>query len=388
MRTSQKENHRKDARPRHARRSPRGMTLTELLVVVLIIAALLAIAVPAFSSLLYSSEAAMAESQLRAAIRAGRDAALRSSAREDVALVFSYEPAPGGGRLVITPYVKVGEFYDLPSNLAQARLREIFVTTPAVESIQLPKHWMVRGYAPVNSIEPPPQGIWYEGNRYGQDRDRGDWVFPETHFYTSTGTAPGEGQFRQTFMIRFAGSTGALVTSTGVASLVLMPAQDDPPFPPTIGAAQVAELRALRLANPRRYVERIISSQTIIPGFKRELLGPQVRDMVAVKPVSAIALYDETRLAAGLRTRIDPVTGCLYKPHVTGQNPTFVPVTNASGGMTDDDAETSALINQWIEGNTSLDDGIQRREDGDEPEARIFTIDRYSGALKRVETQR
>jgi hypothetical protein len=330
----------------------------------------------------------MAESQIKAAIRAGRDAALRSSAREDVALVFSYEPAPGGGRLTITPCVKAGEFYDLPSNLAQARLREIFVTAPGVEAVQLPKHWMVRGYAPANSIEPPPQGIWYEGNRYGQNVNRGDWVFPETHFYISTGPAVSEGQFRQTFMIRFAGSTGALVSPTGVASLVLMPAQDDPPFPPTIGSAQAAELRALRLANPRRYVDRIIASQIIIPGFKRELLGPQVRDMVAVKPVSAIALYDETRLAGGMRARLDPVTGCLYKPHQAGQNPTFVPVTNASGGMTDNDPETSALINQWIEGDTTLNNGIQRRQDGDEPEARIFTIDRYSGALKRVETQR
>jgi hypothetical protein len=65
-----------------------------------------------------------------------------------------------------------------------------------------------------------------------------------------------------------------------------------------------------------------------------------------------------------------------------------VPVVNAGGGMTDDDAETGVMMNRWIEGDTDLTDGIERREDGDEPEARIFTINRHSGALKLVETQK
>ncbi len=366
--------------------SRHALTLTELLVVILIIAALLAVAVPSFSSMLYSSESALAESQLHGAIRAGRDAALRAPNRDDAAVVFSYQPSPGGGRLVMTPCVRVSvDFYDVPASLGAATLREIFVPVAAVEPVQLPRHWMVRGYAPANSIT--NTGVWYEGNsRYGQTAGRGDWVFPETGFYLPT-TAD-EGRFRHTFMVRFIAGTGVIATQTGVPALVLLPDSKDPPGFSLLPADERAELRTLRLSNPRRYVERLATSTTISANAKRNLLGINCPDMVTVKPVSALALYDETRMAAGLRARLDPDTGCLYKLHTANQAPTFVPVSGASGSPTDDDAQTGILMNQWLEGDTDFANGVERREDGDEPEARLFTIDRQSGALQRVETQR
>lgn len=377
----------KRASPQSRRGAPgrarRALTLTELLVVVLIISALLIVAVPSFSSLMYSAEAAMAESTVHAAIRGGRDAGLRSSSRGDSAVVFAYEPAPGGGRLVMIPCVKVAEVYDLPTNLPQAKLREVFVPSGVIEPVQLPKNWMVRGYAAANSID--VNGNWYEGTRYGTNLRRGDWVFPETGFYRP-GMA-GEGRHRHSFMIRFQAGTGVVAKQTGEAVLVFLPAPADPAPFGALRPNEVASLRALRLSNPRRYVERVLASTTITATSKRNLLGVDSVDMVTVKPVNAIAVYDETRLAAGLRARLDPTTGCMYKVRQPNVQPDFVPVTDASGATTEDNARTSALVNQWIEGDTNLANGIRSREDGDEPQARIFTIDRYSGALKRVETQ-
>jgi hypothetical protein len=362
-----------------------ALTLTELLVVILIITALLAVAVPSFSSMLYSSEAAMAESQLQGAMRAGRDAALRAAGRDDTAVVFAYQPAPGGGRIVMIPCVHVTiDFHDLPGPAGAATPRDVFVPSASVEPVQLPRHWMIRGYAPVNSIG--TDGIWYEGNRYGQRAAMGfgDWIFPETGFYLPSG--PTEGRFRQTFMVRYTAGAGVIATSTGKPAMVFLPDQKDPPGFTSVGA-EVAELRALRLSSPRRYVERVVSSTTLSFATKRALLNVDSPDMVTAMPVSALALYDETRMASALRARLDPTTGCLYKTHAAGADPTFVPVAGAGGSMTDDDAQSGAIIDQWIEGDTNLTGGVRTRRDGDEPEARLFTIDRLSGALRRMETQ-
>ena len=64
------------------------------------------------------------------------------------------------------------------------------------------------------------------------------------------------------------------------------------------------------------------------------------------------------------------------------------PVATQGGNLTDDDAQSGQIMDQWIEGDTNLSGAVQSRRNGDEPEARIFTIDRYTGTLKRVETQR
>src|SRR5436305_8362895 len=88
-------------RPRGVR-GRRGFTLIELLVVIAIFVLLLALAVPAVSSLMDSSEESMAQNALRSGLAAARDAAMRSSGYDDGAAVFFYEP---GGRLSIVPCI-------------------------------------------------------------------------------------------------------------------------------------------------------------------------------------------------------------------------------------------------------------------------------------------
>src|SRR5690606_30124956 len=87
--------------------------------------------------------------------------------------------------------------------------REVFVRSERVEPITLPAGWAVSGRARANMIDQD----WYEpspgsgGDRY-PDTDRENWVYPETSFFDRS--RPDDGESRQTFMIRFAGGTGAL----------------------------------------------------------------------------------------------------------------------------------------------------------------------------------
>lgn len=369
----------------HSRNRSTAFTLTELLVVVLIIAALLVVAVPAFTSIVYSSEASMADNLIQVGLRAGRDTALRSASRDDGAVVFAYEPAPGGGRIVMIPCVRVAEYSDLPAiGTTTPILREVFVAADLAEPIQMPKSWSIRGYARVNTIE--NQGWWYDGSRYGQNLRRGDWVFPETGFFTEGVLA--EGRFRQTFMVRFEAGSGRMINPAGVPALVFLPPVTPPPAMATLPQTTQQELKALRMSNPRKYVLRVLADTQITDANKRLLLGSDSPDMVLARATTSLSLYDERKMARDLRTQVDPDTGCLYKRHITNQQPTFVPVATQGGNLTDDDAQSGQIMDQWIEGDTNLSGAVQSRRNGDEPEARIFTIDRYTGTLKRVETQR
>jgi prepilin-type N-terminal cleavage/methylation domain-containing protein len=124
-----------------------AFTLIELLIVISIFVLLLAIAVPAFSSMLYSSEQSMAENALRTGIAAARDAAIRSAQGEDAAAVFFYDYRTG--RESILPCVYAGTIKDdcqprvtCPRGARGVRPR------PGFEPVQLPRGWSARGYAP------------------------------------------------------------------------------------------------------------------------------------------------------------------------------------------------------------------------------------------------
>ena len=65
-----------------------AFTLTELLVVIVIIVLILAIAVPAFTSIIYSQESSLAQTRLATAIRGARDAAVQSSGGAATAAVL------------------------------------------------------------------------------------------------------------------------------------------------------------------------------------------------------------------------------------------------------------------------------------------------------------
>jgi len=367
-----------------------AFTLIEMLVVIIIITAILLIAVPSFQSMLNSSEAALADSMLKSGMRAGKDAAIRSTGDQDSAVVFAYAP---GGRLTMGIFVKVAEFNDEDGSGNVIR-RDVFVPTGINEPVQLPRGWMVRGYSPPSGSSEPssvnglqdPSMEWYEttAGRPMDYRD-GNWVFPETDFYNHR--VWDDGRNRQTFMVRFQAGTGTMKVGAGVPSLVLSPG----PNAPWRTSGVFSIYRADQTDDAARFVMRIINAplsggpMVLTAVQRRELLGWESSDTILAKPVSQLALYQEAQLASGLGVRVDRTTGSIYQPFIPGTSASPELVTRA------DFANFSRDINRWITGDTNLD-GVHRAVSGsgqieDSPAARIFTIDRYTGALQAVEVQ-
>ena len=142
-----------------------AFTLTELLVVISLIVLLLAIAVPAFSSMLYNNDRSLAENQFKIAMATARDQAIRSEGG-DTAAVFLYQP---GGKLRIVTCVSVAVLEDEPDsaiiNIPQLppivpgpHKREIFVPISIVNPIDLPRGWTIRAYVPPQAID---TGRWF-----------------------------------------------------------------------------------------------------------------------------------------------------------------------------------------------------------------------------------
>ncbi|MBX3357532.1 MAG: prepilin-type N-terminal cleavage/methylation domain-containing protein [Phycisphaeraceae bacterium] len=391
----------------------RAFTLTELLVVIIIIVLVATIAIPSFSSMIASSESALANTRLVNALRTARDAAIRSSGDADAAVVFFFEP---GGRMMLVPFVKVGVLEDedpvAPGNPARSLRRDVFVVSSLFEPVALPRDWMVRGYAPVGTIR--PTGAWYEdgpggatSRRYGgrMAQGLGDWVFPETGFYDpnpATINAGPAGRTRQTFMVRFEAGTGLLSNGGGAEAIIVAPRQT------IIGRSNAPQsnFRIDTTPDIRRYVQRVLASplrddnpaSTPIaeqPGFaativRRELLGDQSADTILARSVGQLALYDEAKLAGALarfEVRTDRESGCLYQmPGSTVTSPQFVPSSVTS-------QQLGVYMNDWIEGDTNFDGTMADRvnPDGqgrvDEPQAKVFVIDRFTGDIKRVEIE-
>jgi hypothetical protein len=293
--------------------------------------------------------------------------------------------------------------------------REVFVPSSVMEPVQLPKGWMVRGYAPQNSIQSGTggNGEWYEGDRtnadgYGRYAGRtpgylgslGDWVFPETGFYNPQNwydmdAAPPNNAgmtYRQTFMVRFEGGIGRMVTASPNHVVVLLPRPGRTTWPPNDVAFAGLAANSLeppdRVANLQEWVNRVINGP--YPGTQantptrlriiRALLGDEPADTVLAGCVSQIALYDESQLARDIGARIDPKTGCLYDgAYDTAGNPGPRWVANVS----------SSRVNRWIEGDTNNDGrpGATGTPRADAPEARIYVVDRYTAGLQEVEVQ-
>lgn len=366
-------------------RARAAFTITELLVVITLIIILVLIAVPSFSAMIYSSEESLAESQLRAAMRAARDAAVRSSGAADGAAVFFFEP---GGRLTILPCVKVGDLTDWTDlNAVNAQSddltrREVFAAAPGFSAVTLPKFWMVRGFAPANSLTE----MWYGagGPRTATTytattATNRQWVFPETGFFNVEGAA--DGYRRSTFMVRFRAGTGELVGSSTTPALVFSPRNSSANRTGPLAAA-----RADRAEDPVRFVRQVLS-QGVSPASpasdKRRVLGRASSDMVLARPVMQVALYNENRLAAALGLRVDRDTDSLYMgPDVSGGLPVYATyVPKYVGGQT---AALLDKISRFVEGDTNFDNRV---DDQDRPNAKVFGIDRYSGALRELEVQ-
>jgi len=374
-----------------------AFTLTELLVVIVILVLVLGISVPAFTSIMYSQEATLAQTRLATALRAARDAALQSSTGTDTAAVFFYDQ---GGRARIVTCVKAGEMDDRVAGGggtgggANVVRREIFVPLETVEPVELPRGWMIRGYVPAFSIN--QGGSWYEqypaagGVRYGgTSGDEPAWVFPETGFFRTDRGDQFAGASRQTFMVRFQGGSGIMAPTNASEVLVLAPHRNRANRDPALPAWQRADLAS----DYRRFVRRLLTAPNMtIPRAGnplQKLLGDESPDTVLARPVMMLAVYDERKLAAALGVTIDRNSGCLYRGAAPGTEvryPQFVDVPGRSS------AEIGRLITQWISGHTRLDDppapnDVPRRDRGDQPEARIFTVNRFTGELRQVEVE-
>src|SRR5690606_8581215 len=106
-----------------------AFTLPELLVVIAIGILLLAIAVPAFTSVLYSSRRSGAAGAVQTALAAARDVAVENGPGRDAAAVFF---ADSGGRLRIMVAVWAGEMTDV-NGRGEPVQREVFVRSGRVE---------------------------------------------------------------------------------------------------------------------------------------------------------------------------------------------------------------------------------------------------------------
>lgn len=383
-----------------ATRRRAAFTITELLVVIGIIVLLIAIAVPAFSNLLASSERSLAVNQLKAGLAAARDAAIQSESG-DGAAVFFFTP---GGRVTIVSCVVVGELSDSISRSANGGpiTREVLVPVSTSEPLQMPRGWGVRAFAAPATVHNPTatagsfrqDELWYESYFASATPSAGatGWVFPETSFFSDrtadvgSGASP-SGTRRQSFMVRFKAGSGELDMSSQNSALVFDPVpsttfRSAPPFS-NYRSDQLRLGGSAPAPNAATYVRRLLNHPLIPNRDLRRLLGDLSPDTVLCRPVTELALYQETHLAAGIKARgLNRVTASLYGSDSTAPNtmPLYPRIDTAlwDSGAPADAAALSKRIGEWIEGGRGVtDENIAY-------DARIFTVQRYLGQSEEV----
>ncbi|MCA9299607.1 MAG: prepilin-type N-terminal cleavage/methylation domain-containing protein [Phycisphaerales bacterium] len=361
---------------------PSAFTLIELVVVILIIGIVVTVAVPAFNAMTYSANRANAENSLQIGISIARDVALRSADGGDGAAVFTFD---SGGRVSIVPYAQAGTMLDqngLPGSFTSPDTmtqRDIFVPEETVEPIQLPRFWMVRGFAAPYMID----NQWYEDTHDYQapagSAKSARWVFPETGFYPNE---DGAGRMRQSFMIRFEALSGAMVTN-GQSALAMAPR------PSALGRDYPANAwqRVDQTENLRGWVSRVLTDDSVDPGnavkdrqARWNLLGDASTDSILVKPVSQVVLYDERRLARGIRARgVNDSSGSIYERPDNGMTNVEYDLGLFGSGSNNDVIADRTY--EWMRGDTDLDGDIT---EDDRRESRIFTVKPNFGGLVEV----
>ena len=367
----------------------RGFTITELLVVIVIFVLVIGIAIPAFTSMVQSSERSLAENQLRVGLSSARDAAIQSPA-SDAAAVFFFQP---GGRVSIVPCISVGflEDNEVSRGTATGRSgvrREVFVPLATAAPIQLPRNWGIRAYTPANTvggIDATPTGDangWYDSLAGGATSPSADghWIFPETNFINPAATnAQATGWQRQTFMVRFRNGTGELDAGNRALALVIDPVaaqgfRQTPPFSAT-RLDQAADLAAA--------VNRLLEAN--LTGTQRadriKLVGDVSIDSVLARPVTELAVYNERSLTGALAQSLgyrgaNRVTGTFYADPATTQGPALDATLFAAGP---DLLAVNRATGLWIEGRLADGGG-----DVIETDSRIFTLQRYLGQAQEV----
>jgi type II secretory pathway pseudopilin PulG len=417
-----------------------GFTLTELLVVIGLVVLLLALAVPAVTSIIRSSDRTQAEAQLRLALAAARDAAIASGSSPnaqgegDAAAVFFYDESR---QISIAVYRQAATITDrvqesagdLPQNLIE---RDIFVPVPGFDPLRLPRGWGVRGYAPAGTIDDGNVNSqwngWYESPR-GRgpfDPNRGNWVFPETHFFSpgqietdsgqrasaepGSGAGPGLAQigaiggsgsvFRQTFMVRFEAGTGELAVANRRQALILAPSRAvgfrerfNPYRDYRIDRATDLGLFVRQVLAPRSGQSPLFRTPEEAARTRRQLIGGESIDSVLARPITELALYEERLLSAGIgAAALNPATGTVYGNRNNLRAWPAAPAYDISQFRQPqpNQLQISNRIAAWIEGRDwTRDTGSHGSAPGNfrpvASESRLFVIQRTGGQIREME---
>lgn len=406
----------------------RGFTLVELFVVISIALIIVAVALPAFSAMAYSSNRSLAQNMLRQGVRMARDVSVQSVRGGDGAAVFLFDPETGTTRIISAEWV--GTIMDsFDGNRSRLVERDVFAPVASGELIELPRYWMVRGYAPPRFTASAGMGLgfdWYDSDLYlaSDAWDRGHWVFPENGFYDIEGdpnapTLRGR-TMRQSFMIRFDTQTGQVRRDGREALFVdarpsatfrdrVASSRNDPKAGLRLDWAESATAWAHRVLTTGDLTQDGLAYQLNDEELRRELIGNESFDTVLVQDVARIALYDERDLAAALgarqldRRRGTEQTNSIYAAFEDArgisidyeglfeEGPPFA--DNANGHE-----RLRESIDRWINGDTDrnddgtvgdgtlfdVDDPDSAENEGDEPAAMRFIVDAFSGELIEV----
>ena len=346
-----------------------AFTLTELLLVISIFVLLLALSVPAFSSMVNSANAARADAQLQVAVASARDAAVRGDTPGDTALGFFYELS-GEMRLQVMLYADTIVDQD---EMGDRFERDVFVPDPSIRPIRLPRGWMARGYAPAATLRAQEDQLFEQSMTGTAERDRGHWIFPETAFYDATEGDNGEA--RQSVMMRFRARTGRPATSETRSALLVDAA-------PWTGFRRTGLYRDFRLDEAPDLVRFVGAVKGRLSGDDlAEVIGDRATDTVLATPVREVALYRDEDLAAGLGVRSNRVTRTLYTAPATITG-TAIAADETAGWLPEyvGNNLSTEQISNWLEGRDP-DSGDPAEDPAD---TRIYSVDQSSGVLREV----
>lgn len=352
-----------------------AFTLIEVLLVISIMVLILAISIPAFSGLLYSSDQSLAENALRGGLQAARDAAVRSAFGQDTAAVFFYD----NGRSSIVVCKLVGKLDDVTPPPAQAVTREVFAPVQGFDPTQLPFGWTVRGLALPGRINAEWYNDSYGALGAGVTNDA-NCVLPETSFYDKASgddNPDNKGGVRHSFLVRFQGGTGEVVMRDETPVIVFAVA----PSSVFRQTGLFKEWDALREGDPVRFASRVLSAPYsglpnkpwISAVDRRKVIGDQSTDTVLARPVEHLVVCQEKRALAAVGIRQDRVTNTYYQaPSVTVKKAEF------SSEVT---VQKLQDLNKWFMARLLSPSGELVESD-----ARQFTVQRHLGQLQEVES--
>lgn len=376
----------------NTKRRARGFTIAELLVVIAILILLLGLAAGSLRSLLASSERSLADQQLRVALGAARDLALRSNS--DAGAFFLFE----NGRINIVPALAVSQIVDTPVNdtgavraLAAGQpkpTREIFVPSYTAQAFTLPGGYSVRGYAPSGTLNTDGPS----GNNNGlydsplsmtpaQALD-GNWVFPETSFLEKE--RANNGSKRQSFFVRFEARTGNLVLSNPRPVLLVDVVnseafRDSAPFDKRVDQAdEYSIFIADVLGDARLNPVPAPAGNTLTDAQK--LLGDASPDTVLALPVTELALYSERSLANAIGARaLNRGTNTIYGEANSSVPPTTPRIDTSLFETAPTVDEVQERVNDWINVDVGNPPANNAKFD-----ARVFSLARYLSQLQEV----